>query len=208
MNIYQFTKNVAVKQLTVFLVVVLFCTGQSQCYAQSQQVKPVSLVFKKHLLDSVFVSEGVAVGDVNKDGKTDVLAGTFWYEAPSWKKHRLHADTLNAIRGYCTSFINFSLDVNADGWIDLIRFDQPGAGCTWYENPGKKKGLWPRHLILATAGIESPAFVDVDGDGRKDIICNDINLKQVIWLKSPVAKADTVWQRFIISREPGRATHQ
>ena len=143
MNVYQITKNVTVKQLTVFLLLVLFCTGQSQCYAQSHKVKPVSLVFKKHLLDSVFVSEGVAVGDVNKDGKTDVLAGTFWYEAPSWKKHRLHADTLNPVRGYSTSFINFSLDVNADGWIDLIRFDQPGAGCTWYENPGMKKGLWP-----------------------------------------------------------------
>ena len=208
MNIYQITKIVVVKQLTVFLVAVLFCIGQSQCYAQSQNVKPVSLVFKKHLLDSVFVSEGVAVGDVNNDGKTDVLAGTFWYEAPSWKKHRVHADTLNPVKSYSTSFINFSLDVNTDGWIDLIRFDQPGAACNWYENPGKKKGLWQGHLILATAGMETPAFADVDGDGRKDIICNDITLKQVIWLKSPIAKADTVWQRFIISRDPGRATHQ
>ena len=33
-------------------------------------------------------SEGVAVADVNKDGKMDILTGEFWYEAPDWKTHR------------------------------------------------------------------------------------------------------------------------
>jgi hypothetical protein len=164
--------------------------------------------FKKHILDPVFVSEGVAVGDVNKDGKMDVLAGTFWYEAPSWKKHRIHADTLNPVKGYSTSFINFSIDVNNDGWIDLVIFDQPGASCAWYENPMNQERTWQRHLILATAGIETPALVDVDRDGKNDIICNDITLKQVVWLKSPMDKNDTLWQRFVISDKPGLATHQ
>ncbi len=181
---------------------------QSQIHGQSSKTKPADVRFRKQIVDPVFVSEGVAVGDINKDGITDVLAGTFWYEAPSWKRHRIHADTLNPVKSYSTTFINFSMDVNSDGWIDLIRFDQPGASCMWYENPKNKAGLWKGYMILPTAGIESPAFVDVDGDGKKDIICNDITSKQVIWLKTPVAKRDTVWQRFVISNEPGRATHQ
>lgn len=194
----------------LFIIMVsLFTFAEgTQLNAQGPDKNSGEVIFKKHILDPGFVSEGVAVGDVNKDDKMDVLAGAFWYEAPSWKKHRIHADTLNAVRGYSTSFINFSVDVNSDGWIDLIRFDQPGAICMWYENPKDNGKLWPGHLILSTAGIESPAFVDVDRDGKKDIICNDITLKQVIWLKSPVIKGDTTWQRYIISREAGRATNQ
>ena len=194
--------------LFVIAISLLVFARQSQLCAQSSKENFIDVKFKKHILDPVFVSEGVTVGDVNKDGKADVLAGTFWYEAPAWTKHRIHADTLNPVPGYSTSFINFSVDVNSDGWIDLIVFDQPGATCKWYENPKNKSGLWRSHLILATAGIETPVFVDVDKDGKRDIICNDITLKQVIWLKSPRAKGDTLWQRFIISDEPGRATHQ
>lgn len=194
--------------LFIFPCLLLAVIQQGQIHAQSSTSKPREVKFKKHIVDPVFVSEGVAVGDANKDGMLDVFAGTFWYEAPSWKKHRIHADTLNPVKSYSTTFINFSMDVNSDGWIDLIRFDQPGANCMWYENPKNKTGIWKGHMILSTAGIESPAFVDVDGDGKKDIICNDIAQKQVIWLKSPVEKGDTLWQRFIISREPGRATHQ
>jgi FG-GAP repeat len=40
--------------------------------------------FKKKVLDREFRSEGVAVADVNKDGKPDVIAGNLWYEAPDW----------------------------------------------------------------------------------------------------------------------------
>src|SRR5690242_11411685 len=81
--------------------------------------------FKKHIIYNRFVSEGVAIGDVNHDNKTDILAGNYWFEAPGWKPHLIHADTLNPVPQYSTTFLNYSLDVNNDGWIDLIRFDQP-----------------------------------------------------------------------------------
>ena len=42
-------------------------------------------------LDERFRSEGVATGDINKDGAPDVIAGDLWYEAPSLKSSS-HAD--------------------------------------------------------------------------------------------------------------------
>jgi hypothetical protein len=183
----------------------------------SEKIEPASLVtghmkelrFKKIVLSDVFISEGVAVADVNKDGKKDVLAGAWWFEAPGWKRHDIAVpDTFTYDKGYSTTFLNFPLDVNQDGWVDLIRMDQPGEEAVWYENPKNKDGYWKMRMILATAGNEAPAFVDVDGDGRKDIICNDNTKKEVIWLQAPLKKGDSVWKRFVISNDPENGTHK
>ena len=45
--------------------------------------------WKKAVLDREFRAEGVAVADVNRDGKLDVMAGNFWYEAPNWTPHEI-----------------------------------------------------------------------------------------------------------------------
>jgi hypothetical protein len=164
--------------------------------------------FKKHTVHPVFISEGVATADVNKDGKTDILAGVYWFEAPSWKPHRIHADTLKPVPGYSTTFLNFCMDVNSDGWQDLIRFDQPGAICAWYENPQGKDVPWQSHTILENAGNETPILVDVDLDGEEDIICNDSGAKQVIWLKPPSGKGASQWTKTIISSHSERGTHK
>ncbi len=166
--------------------------------------------FVKHILTNDFVSEGVAIADVNKDGKPDILAGAYWFEAPTWTRHELAPGRhYSPSTEFSNSFLDFSMDVNEDGWMDLIRISLPGEEAVWYENPKGKPGYWPMHEILKNAGNESPAFVDVDGDGRPDILCNDPVGKEMIWMKSP-AKGDTVWKRYVIGRgEPGvnRYTH-
>ena len=55
--------------------------------AQNSAEKPTNVKFKKTTISKEFISEGVTVADVNKDGKLDILAGFVWYEAPNWTTH-------------------------------------------------------------------------------------------------------------------------
>ena len=55
-----------------FLILVFFCavTPTAVCLGQTDQPVPETRkpAFKKHVLTTDFISEGVAVADVNKDG--------------------------------------------------------------------------------------------------------------------------------------------
>jgi len=168
--------------------------------------------FKKNIIRSDFIAEGVAIADINKDGKPDILAGAYWFEAPRWTPHEIDEPLhFSAKNGYSNSFLSFAMDVNQDGWIDLIRIGLPGEEAVWYENPGKRKGHWPMHWILTTCGNESPALVDVDGDGRPDLLCNNPSAKEMVWMKSPAIKGDTLWKKYVIAKGDvpgvGRYTH-
>lgn len=166
-------------------------------FLYAQKSREVS--FSKQVLSKMFFSEGVAVGDVNKDGKKDIMAGAYWFEAPQWKRHEIaKGDTFTVNGGYSDSFLNFSMDVNQDGWIDFIRLDTPGAAAVWYENPKNKSGYWKAYTIQKSLGNELPYFGDIDGDGRPDIVGNDPDAKQVIWLRSPTKKGNTNWERYVI----------
>lgn len=71
-------------QRYIFLFSIALVTSVA-CKAQLMADRDQSedIPFKKTVLFSDFVSEGVAIGDVNRDGKLDVMAGPYWFEAPN-----------------------------------------------------------------------------------------------------------------------------
>jgi hypothetical protein len=129
------------------------------------------LSFTKIQLDSKFRSEGVAIGDFNDDGQRDIAAGNVWYQAPTWQMHAMRGsaieyDPLN----YSDSFANFADDINSDGWDDLIVVGFPGAATLWYENPKNTGVPWTARQTVAITNNESPAYVDIDGDARRELV--------------------------------------
>jgi hypothetical protein len=160
--------------------------------------------FKKTKITGDFISEGVAVADLNKDGKLDIVAGYYWFEAPTWTRHEMAPSRVfDPRKEYSNSFLNMGMDVNQDGWDDVVIVDFPGKPGFWFENPKNKPGEWKKHIIADSVGIanESPGFIDMDGDGRLDILCGDKAKKQIVWLKPPSKPGDTEWKRFALSKE-------
>lgn len=169
---------------------------------------PVS--WKKTVIEGKFRAEGVAVADVNKDGKPDVLIGDSWYEAPSWAKHdiRKPGDYGDGLRSYSECMTCWADDINGDGWVDQLVIGFPGKAAYWYENPKGQAGYWPQHEIWPSACNETPLYTDLFGDGKPVLVMGwqpkgKENEGQMAWFV-PGSDPAQAWEMHAIS-EPSTA---
>ena len=184
---------------TLLMTILLYIVALTDIEAQTAGR---DVTFRKYHLWDEFYTEGITVADVNKDGKTDIIAGARWFEAPDWKVHDIWKHKkFDYTKGYSDSFLNFATDVNEDGWIDLICFDFPGREVYWFENPAGVETPWKRNLIDSVASNESPMMVDIDGDGKNDLVFGNEKLGQMAWFKSSVKSKKVTWNRTPISEQ-------
>lgn len=127
-------------------------------------------------------THGMGVGDIDKDGKPDLLDRRGWWKNTGntdgfWTLHPIPFDP----EGGAQIIVH---DFNEDGRPDVLNVADPHAyGLSWFENTVGADGaiVWKEHEILSKSPEPAPGklvvsqlhaidVVDVDGDGVKDII--------------------------------------
>jgi hypothetical protein len=127
------------------------------------QSRPRDIAFRIQMIDPGW-SETAAVADFDNDGRLDVLSADAWYRAPAWTRQRIR--DINFTAGYVDNFSDLPVDVDGDGYMDVVQFGYFDPRIVWLKNPGKGKGPWVETEIERIGPTEFAFLVDLTNDGK------------------------------------------
>jgi FG-GAP-like repeat len=167
--------------------------------------RPPDIPFAIHPID-LGASETAAVADINRDQRIDIVSGEYWYEAPAlslskgpaWTKHRFRE--LGFSNNYVDNFSDLIVDVDADGYPDVVSVAWFAKKIAWWRNPGPstssgQAGLWKETAINTGFNVEFAILADVDNDGRAHEIVAQENGTGQSWYEI----RNKAWVRHVVS---------
>ena len=125
--------------------------------------------------------EGLAIGDVDGDGKNELVAGTHWYKyagpGKPWQAHKFAS-------GYITTKIVVA-DIDGDGQSEIILsegdpcvYGRPKGGKAGWFKPGRDiHKMWTEHVVAeGLLDAHSLQAADLCGNGRLDILVGEVGV--------------------------------
>jgi len=178
--------------------------GDDWTIAWLENTGRVDLPWPLHRIDQELHGvHGLWTGDVNRDGRPDLLANSFagprfesslaWFPSPIGRSPERRMVTEGAATGR-PHYLDFA-DMNGDGRGDVLLGASAEGTFTWWEQPGNSSGQWQRHLIALEPGATHPRAADLNGDGRLDVVGSTGHGVGVFWYESPL------WTKHVIDAE-------
>lgn len=148
----------------------------------------------RHAVDNGMAAEDLTVGDLNGDGKPEIIAvgrstanvRIYWNETqPKWIRHEVS-------RAYFP-FTAIAADFTGDGKPDVIAGDLRGKKLYLHPAPD-----WKPILLLEGPDAIHAEVMDVDGDGDLDYIGARYSPGLVFWLEQPKNPLTDKWPYHVI----------